>query len=156
MFPLNYRQCQSVLSTPFTVLAPTTFVPADDSGSSNPITIWDKTETVERVVTSAGTTKTEFVTSTHQSKTVLSSGTLWAETVVVYWQSSDLTLFPSTYATLLAAAMGVTLSIDRSVAGSAAASSGLGTGAKAGIAIGAVLAIALLAGTVILLCWQVQ
>jgi hypothetical protein len=83
---------------------------------------------------------------TKSSKTVLTAGTARANPTVVFWQSSDLSLFPRDYASSLAAVIGVpfgssaTSSSLPSTPGPSMTSqdtnSGLSPGAKAGIGVG--------------------
>jgi hypothetical protein len=116
-----FDQCQGTFTTPFTALAPL----ALNSGRDFTPTAWD----------------TIISGTTYSSPTLLASGRLFAEPVRVLWQSSDLSNFPSAYATSLAAKMGVEIGDKPS----------LSTGAKAGIALGAVLGFALIAGAIAVL-----
>lgn len=80
--------------------------------------LWDLAETVSaRTTGEDGTLTDDIAFSTYQSKTVISSGTLWADSIIVYWQSSDLSVFPSDYAAVLATAMGVSMDIRTSIFG---------------------------------------
>ena len=145
MFLRDYRQCQGAFTTPLTVIAPTTTT----SGGSTYTKWGSSTRTIIRGWTgSDGIKTTESTVSTDYYTTVVSSGTLWAEPVVVYWKSSDLSHFPSAYASILASAMGLTAEDETSATGS---SSGIQTGVKAGITIGAIFAVAVFGGILVFL-----
>jgi len=73
---------------------------------------------------------------------VLWTAILFAEQVTVLWQSGDLSSFLSTFATALAATMGVGYSMQPS----------LTIGAKIGIALGAVIGFAAPVSAMIILC----
>jgi hypothetical protein len=67
------------------------------------------------------------------SPTILTSGTAVAEPMLVYWQSSDLSNFPSAYAASLASLLNLPLEATTTTA------TGLSTGAKVGISVGTAL-----------------
>lgn len=122
-----FERYESTSTTPFTALAPAVIrICVGSSSSLSYGTVWD----------------TVVEGRSYCSQTVLSTGTVFAEPVTILWQSSDLSRFPSAFATAPAATIGVKLDVEPS----------LGTGAKAGIVIGAVLGLGLLAGAVIVLC----
>jgi hypothetical protein len=80
------------------------------------------------------------------------TGTVWAEPVSVYWQSSDLSLFPSAYATSLASAMNVPFLSATSPTSSTLPTrtpEALSVGAKAGIGVGAFFGVAIIAGALV-------
>ncbi|KAJ8107250.1 hypothetical protein OPT61_g8996 [Boeremia exigua] len=121
-----FGQCRGTFTTPFTALAPIAITTIGSLLSTlGTRTVWD--------------TVTEG--RTYRSQTTLSSGTLLAEPVTVMWQVSDLSKFPSAYATTIASEMGINLGDDPSMS----------TGAKAGIAVGAVLGFALLVGSIVVI-----
>lgn len=93
---------------------------------------------------------TRISTRTTRHLAVLQTGTLWAGPVVVNWQSSDLAQFPTAYASVLAATMGVKL--ETKSTSTAEPSSGMTTSTTAGIAVGAVLAVAFMFGLAIYCC----
>lgn len=135
-----FGRCQRTLTAPFTALAPITTATLFNAGPIfSFLTVWDTIQ--------GGTL--------YRSETVLSSGTLFAEPVTIIWQSSDLSKFPSAYATALAATMGVKLQEnfqpDLRADSSGEAAAGLSVGAKVGIALGAVLGFALLIGAAVML-----
>jgi hypothetical protein len=97
------------------------------------------------------------------SPTVVSSGSVMVPPTRVYWHSSDLSKFPSDYASSLKALMEIPLSDSSPVTSSATStptppstskpSSRLGPGAQAGIGVGAGVAVVL--GVLALLClWR--
>jgi hypothetical protein len=156
MFPAtDFRRCQSIFSTPFTVMVPVSIhININDDFKTTAI-LWDQTTQIPYTYTMGEGQVLNLVSSTTtvRSQTVFSTGTVWAEPVSVYWQSSDLSLFPSAYATSLASAMGVPFSVASLPSSSAPptpAPTGLSTGAKVGIAIGAVLGISLFIGALLL------
>ena len=115
--------------------------------STSRMLVWDSS-TAHFVTTTGADGATSLLRTQDQirSTTVLSTGTLWAEPVTVYWQSEDLSRFPSDYATSLAAAIGFSLNAQTS----APPTSGLSKGATAGIVVGAVLGAALVGRIIIL------
>jgi hypothetical protein len=129
-----FDQCQETFSTLFTALAPVTI-----STGSDTVTYWDTVLGGHRL----------------SSQTVLASGRLSAEPVRVLWQSSDLSSFPSDYATSLDAMMGVKFGIESSLAATKGVNLGVkstsSTGVRSGIAIGAALGFSLLVGPIALL-----
>lgn len=125
-----FRQCESVFSNPMIAYS----LPLHSSGIVS-------------------------MTSNNQAPQITySTGTLWAEPVVVYWQSTDLLNFPSDYATSLMPKMGLS-SVETASIGSGSrdatgtdAVAALKVGAIAGITIGCVSFAALLVGLVNCLC----
>lgn len=75
---------------------------------------------------------------------MLQSGSMLAGPVVVYCRSSDLSPFPSAYASNLASNMGVAINEEIPANNR---SPGMQGGVKVGIAIGAVVAVAVFGGT---------
>ncbi|KAF2009395.1 hypothetical protein BU24DRAFT_473535 [Aaosphaeria arxii CBS 175.79] len=157
MIPSNYRQCEKAISTPFTVLAPVVLEETTESGWKSS-TVWDSTSTW--LYTTTNSVGQPLVVTTETSialHTAISGATLFADPVTVYWQSTDLSLFPSKYASSLASAIGIsvgtqTLTLGPKTLSSTTSSSTLNqqgvlsTGAKAGIGVGTVIGAALLVG----------
>lgn len=134
-----FGRCQRTLTAPFTALAPINTATLHNPGPVLSFqTVWD-------------TTTGSIL---YRSETILSAGTLFAEPVTIIWQSSDLSKFPSAYATALAATMGVELQATLiRTESSTKPTSGLTVGAKVGVALGA-LCFALLVGATIIFCLQ--
>jgi hypothetical protein len=150
MFPENFRQCQSLFSTPFVAIAPVTVHP-DWSVGQTPLSVWDGRTIIPVTITNSdGRISTSSVTSTVRSLTTLSTGTLLAEPVTVYWQSSDLSLFPSAYASSLAALLNISLSVQElDPVLPPASGRDLGGGEITGIVVSAVLVALFLGGLII-------
>ena len=91
----------------------------------------------------------------------LDAGVAWAEPITIHWQSSDLTRFPSAYATSIAAWMGVTMEARRTSASSSLPTlsgvgqpselsrSGIPEGVIIGFSVGAFAGLGLLTGVII-------
>lgn len=88
----------------------------------------------------------------YKNTTVFSSGTAYAHPLTIYWQSIDLSHFPSNYASSLATQMGVHFPSTKPAPGAStnivqptstlaftAATAKISTGTKAGIGVGSVL-----------------
>ncbi|KAF3006077.1 hypothetical protein E8E13_011029 [Curvularia kusanoi] len=117
-------RCERAFTTPFTALSPMQILVTTSaaSGAWASSTIGWETITANKTI---------------RSKTVLSSGTLFAEPVTVLWKSSDLSNFPTAYATALAAEMGFNLSPELPDYTATDSPSTVSAGAKYGIAVGA-------------------
>jgi hypothetical protein len=151
----NFRQCVSIFSTPFTVLVPVTFTITARSDARLMWQVWGgDTQSLFTTTATDGKPATVSFSTSVRASTVLSTGTLWAEPVSIYWKSSDLSLFPTAYATSLASAIGVPFSADvppNAFPIPPPSPVGLNAGAKAGIVVAAFLGVALLIGALILL-----
>lgn len=90
----------------------------------------------------------------------LDAGVAWAEPITIHWQSSDLTRFPSAYATSIAAWMGVTMEAQPTSAASGLptlsgvgqselSKSGIPEGVIIGFSVGAFAGLAVLTGVII-------
>jgi hypothetical protein len=153
--------CQSVFTTPFTmarrVLTYNIFL-----SSTVSTTIYDDFALSAGVYAVTGSDTVVFTNSIAvHSTTVVTSGTRMAAPLTVFWESSDLSLFPSAYAASLASLIGVTSTMPTTTPPSMSsatstpqpvnpASTGsrggsLSTGAKAGIGVGATLGFILIA-----------
>lgn len=83
------------------------------------------------------------------------AGIAWAEPITVHWQSSDLTRFPSAYATSLASFMGVTIETELSTPATTSthepselSRSGIPEGVIIGFSVGAFAGLAVLTGVI--------
>lgn len=160
--------CRKTFSTPTTVQAWFNTTLIDSVGQSSTLSMLDK-----RTVWCSGTGFTGCDITQLKNETVLTSGTAWAAPTIVYWQPDGLSLFPSNYASSLAAVIDIpfgssttssslpstTLSSTASSASSASSSvppvtsqssnSGLSPGVQAGIAVG--VGVFVISGVVCLL-----
>ena len=150
--------CEKTFSETTTVLSRFTTTTSHDFGvgGTSVVTLIDTTVQV--------CSSSPCSTITFNSKTVLTTGTARAKPTVVFWQSSDLALFPRDYASSIAAVIGV--SFDGSAASSSLptitsqdadsgpstssppitsqnTNSGLSPGAKAGIGVGVGISVVL-------------
>jgi len=107
--------------------------------------------------------ESECPLSTWKSETVLTSGSAWEYQTVVFWRSSDLSSFPSDYASSLAAVIGVPFGSSTTSSSLPSTSvpltippsqrSGLSPGTKAGIGVG-VCASVILGVVLLLFLWR--
>jgi hypothetical protein len=150
----DFRRCQSIFSTPFTVMAPVSITININTDFTSKTVLWDQTTRLPYAYSIGSGSVSRLVSSptTVRSQTVFSTGTVWAEPVSVYWQSSDLSLFPSAYATSLASAMNVPFLSATSPTSSTLPTrtpEALSVGAKAGIGVGAFFGVAIIAGALV-------
>lgn len=142
------QDCQGDFSTPRTALANFTTTIIDQ---------WDRTQsasgidTATRFCTRSGGSQTCANPTTLQRPTVLSSGMAFATPFGVYWVESDLSNFPSDYASSLASLVDATFGGNNGTADPSPDSKddGLSPGAIAGIAVG--IGLFIIIGIVILL-----
>jgi hypothetical protein len=88
------------------------------------------------------TPMTSHITEGHGNSTVLTSGTILADEVVIYWQATDLPKFDSDYASLLATPTATSTAASNPA--DMPNASGLSTGVKAGIGVGVAVGVILL------------
>ena len=91
--------CEKTFSETTTVLSRFTTTTTYSAGGTSILSLIDTTEQVCRPGPCSSVTI--------NSKTVLTTGTARAKPTVVFWQSSDLALFPRDYASSIAAVIGV-------------------------------------------------
>jgi hypothetical protein len=146
---VNFGQdCQGGFSTPRTALAifTTTIIdPFDNNRTFSGI------DTTTRFCTRPGGSQTCANPTNLQRPTVISSGMAYATPFGVYWVESDLSNFPSDYASSLASLVDATFGGNNTTADPSPGSKdgGLSPGAIAGIAVGIGLSVIL--GIVVLL-----
>jgi hypothetical protein len=110
--------CGGTFTTALTALRPIS-ITTSTNGKTFVTTVYDVYDVINGVELS--------------SPTILTSGTAVAEPMLVYWQSSDLSNFPSAYAASLASLLNLPLEATTTTA------TGLSTSAKDGISVGAAL-----------------
>jgi hypothetical protein len=156
MSPTNMF-CQSTFTTAFTALGPI-FITKVIEGTTVFTVVYDTstTESIDRYTASDGEVLTAWIRDDLsgiqlKSPTTLTSGTARAGPMTVYWQSSDLSNFPSAYAASLASLLNLTL--EATTTSSTVSSTpipgpsgtpgptatSLSTGAKVGISVGTAL-----------------
>lgn len=104
--------------------------------------------------------------STYRNTTVLSSGTAYAHPLTIYWQSTDLSRFPSSYASSLATQIGVPFPATTPAPGAStnivqptsnsvltAATAKTSRKTQAGIGVGSVLGALILGAAVFTILW---
>jgi hypothetical protein len=100
---------------------------------------------------SRATPVTTHITEGHENSTILTSGTMLADEIVVYWQATDLPKFDSDYASMLARRLNINFTSTPTATLTAASNpadtlnaSGLSTGARAGTGVGVAVVVILL------------
>jgi hypothetical protein len=91
---------------------------------------------------------TSHVTGDHENSTVLTTGTMVADEVVIYWQATDLSKFDEEYASMPARRLYINFTLTPTATASNPSdtekkTSGLSTGAKAGIGVGVAVVVVL-------------
>lgn len=141
--------CQSRFSTSLRALIPyvTTWT---DGTASTAVSTYPMYQYLDYV--RSGSRLEEVTVS---NKTVVSTGTAYADPIYVAWRAKDLSLFPPAYATSVAKQFDIPFTPTPSPGSSLALpgetnapspSTGLSTGAKAGIGLGTVAGIAVILG----------
>lgn len=118
-------------------------------------TTGDETTAVYEHISTSTLCNGAVSTATQWNLTTITTGTAITKPWFIAWESKDLALFPSTYATSLASKIGVSFSGAATPASSSSLARqtnlpppapAMNTGAKAGIGVGAAVGVALLIG----------
>lgn len=141
--------CRSTFSTPLRAFAPFTITESETTPDS-PRVVYQSTGCAQN------DDAEDCEVSTKANITTLSSGLAVADSISIYWEDKDLSLFPSAYALSVAQQFKVPTFTPMPAPGTSSAlpretnppppSSGLSTGAKAGIGVGAVVGAAAIVG----------